>query len=408
LPDAPAAASTVRRVGFDAIRAIRNSTGLGNYARGILRALHQYHPRVELRLYSPLPPRPKFSDLTAELNCDLQLPPYESTNPLSRVLWRTFRLGRAVAKDHVQLYHGLSHEIPRDLAATGIPSVVSFADLIYEKFPRYFPLVDRWSYRLRYRWSARHATAIVAISQQTRDDLVDWYQIDPARIVVVPPVRRATFAVPVATAERAAVRARYHLPEEFLVSLGTLEPRKNHRLLLTALSKLPPDATPMLVLIGRDGGSLRSLGQAIKTLGLGQQVRVLTDVATAHLPALLQSATIFLYPSRVEGFGMPIVEALSAGTPVITSDSGCFIEAGGPGSRYLSPDDADGWASAIEGLVGDAAARDRMRNTGRTWARQFDGDRLAAHLTAVYDAVLAGSALPARLPMAEAAVERVP
>ncbi len=194
---AGAATSAVRRVGFDAIRAIRNSTGLGNYSRGLLRALHRYQPRIELRLYSPLPPRPKFSDLTAELNSDLCLPPYDTINPLSRALWRTFRLGRTVAKDRVQLYHGLSHEIPRDLPRTGIPSVVTFHDLIFEKHPEFFRFYDRASYRWRYRWSAMHANAIVAVSEQTRNELLDRYRIDPARIVVVPPARRDTFANPV-------------------------------------------------------------------------------------------------------------------------------------------------------------------------------------------------------------------
>ncbi len=396
----------VRRVGFDAIRAIRNSTGLGNYSRALLRALHRYQPRIELRLYSPLPPRPKFSDLTAELNSDLHLPPYDTTNPLSRSLWRTFRLGRTVAKDRVQLYHGLSHEIPRDLPRTGVPSVVTFHDLIFEKHPEFFRFYDRASYRWRYRWSAKHATAILAVSEQTRDDLLERYRVDPARIVVIPPPRRDTFAAQVAEADRATVRSRYGLPNEFLMSVGTLEARKNQRLLLTALSRLNPDTTPMLVLVGRDGGTGRALGQMVTRLGLTRRVRILTDVATTHLPALMQSATIFLYPSLAEGFGMPIVEALSAGTPVIASAGGCLVEAGGPDSRYVAADDADGWAAAIDDLIGDQATRNRMQETGRSWASRFDSERLAAHLTAVYDAVLAGSALPAEPPTAEAAMDR--
>ncbi len=193
---------------------------------------------------------------------------------------------------------------------------------------------------------------------------------------------------------------------EFLISVGTLEARKNQRLLLTALSRLNPDTTPMLVLVGRDGGTGRALEQVVARLGVAERVRILTDVATSHLPALMQSATIFLYPSLAEGFGMPIVEALSAGIPVIASAGGCFVEAGGPDSRYVSPDDADGWAAAIDDLMGDRAARNQMRETGLNWARRFDGDRLAAHVTAVYDAVLAGGTLPAQPPTAEAAVER--
>lgn len=394
-----------RRIGFDAIRALRNTTGLGNYARGVLRGLRQCQPALDIHLYAPDPGRAEFADLAGELGATLHLP-LRTVNPVSRTLWRTFRIGHAAATDQVQLYHGLTHEIPRDLPATRIPSVVSFHDLIYQKYPRYFPLVDRWSYRWRYRWSARHATALVAVSEQTRDDLVECYGVEPARIAVIPPARHPAFAIPVAAVARAAVREKYGLPAEFLFSLGTLEARKNHRTLIAALATLDAAGTLPLVLAGRDGGALKSLQQEIAARGLAGRATVLADVASTDLPALMQSATIFLYPSLVEGFGMPIVEALSSGTPVIASAGGCFVEAGGPGTRYVPSGDVDGWAAAIRQLAGDTAAIGRMRDAGRAWATRFDGDRLARQLVGVYDAVIAGEALPARLPNTEAAVER--
>lgn len=393
------------RIGFDAIRALQNTTGLGNYARGVLRGLRERDPLLEMHLYAPDAGRSEFRALAREVGATLHLPPGNTTR-VSRSLWRTFRMGRAASNDAVHLFHGLTSEIPRDLPATAIPSVVTFADLIYEKFPRYFPLVDRWSYRWRYRWSARHATALVAVSEQTRGDLIEWYGVEPARIVVIPPPRLPAFAATVVPPKRAAVRARYGVPSEFLLSVGTLEVRKNHRVLVAALAALAPSDALPLVLVGRDNGTLRDLLQAIADRGLGRRVQVLTDVASDDLPALMQSATIFLYPSLVEGFGMPIVEALSSGTPVVTSQGGCFAEAGGPRSRYVSPNDPEGWAAAISELVADATARSMMRDAGRRWAAQFDRDRLAAQLTAVYDAVLGGDALPARPPMTEVPVTR--
>lgn len=396
-----------RRIGFDAIRAVRNATGLGNYSRGILRALHRAQPRLDLRLYSPLPPRAKYSDLPGELNADLQLPPYDTTNPVSRTLWRTFRLGRAAARDRVQLYHGLSHEIPRDLPGTGIPSVLTVHDLIFEKHPRFFPLFDRLSYRWRYRWSARHADAIVAVSDQTRNDLIELYHVDPARITVIPPVCDPAFAVQATTAEHAAIRSRYSLPEHYVLSVGTLEARKNHAILVEAIRQLDPATVPMLVLVGRDGGSLADLNRLISRLELDGRVRILNDVTTAHLPALMQGATLFLYPSLVEGFGMPVAEALSAGTPVIAARGGSLADAGGPASRYVAADDPIAWAAAILELSGDSEARARMVATGLDYASRFDGDRVAARLMAVYDAVTAGVPVPAQTPLVEAAMGRV-
>lgn len=385
----------MRRIGFDAIRALRNATGLGNYARGVLRGLRQLDPLLELHLYAPDRGRDTFRDLPRELGATLQVPP-GTIMPISRAGWRTFRMGRAAAKDAVQLFHGLTSEIPRDLPATGIPSVVTFADLIYEKHPRYFPVVDRWSYRWRYRWSATHATALVAVSEQTRDDLVDWYGVNPERVVVIPPPRNPDFADPVGPTDTAAVRARYGVPADYILSVGTLEARKNQRVLIAALAGLPPADGLPLVLVGRDNGTLRELQQDIVDSGLSGRVQLVTDVASEDMPALMQGATIFLYPSLAEGFGMPIVEALSSGTPVVTSRGGCFAEAGGPGSRYVSPNDAAGWADAIRELLADTAARAAMQRAGRSWAAQFDRDRVAAQLAAVYDAVLEGSALPAR------------
>ena len=380
------------RIGFDAIRALRNCTGLGNYARNLLRGLHDVAPQHELHLYSPKPPSDAFRALPAELHATLHLPSPKSQVP-SPLPWRTFRLGRAAARDRIELYHGLTHEIPRDLPRTGIPSVVTFADLIYEKHPEYFPLVDRWSYRWRYRWSARHADAIVAISGQTRDDLVECYGIDASRIAVVPPARDPAFTIAVPDPERASARARYDLPSEYLLSVGTLEPRKNHDVIVEAIRRLPGAVTLPLVLIGRDGGNLSMLEAAVHEAGLRERVLFRMNVATRDLPALMQSATLFLYPSRVEGFGMPIVEALTTGTPVVASSAGCFVEAGGPGSRYAAPGDPDAWAGAISELSGNSAARATMRTAGLEHAMQFERDRVAARLLGVYDAVMTKRAL---------------
>jgi glycosyltransferase involved in cell wall biosynthesis len=375
-------------VGYDAIRALRNTTGLGNFARGVLRSLRDLDPRLDIHLYTPREPLPVFHEFARKLRAATHLPAHDdSILRLVPSLWRTFRLGRRAAHDGVQLYHGLTHEIPRDLPATGIPSVVTFADLIAERQPELFPVFDRWSYRWRYRWSARHANAIVAISARTRDDLVELYGIDPARITIIPPVRDPAFAEAVGPSHRASVLAKYSLPDNFVLSVGTLEPRKNHRVLLQAADDR---ALPPLVLVGRDGGSLNALRASVADRHLEDRVRILTGVASADLPAIVQAAAVFLYPSRIEGFGMPIVEALSAGVPVLAASGGHLDEAGGPGSAYLSPDDPAAWAAAIAGVLGNADRAESMRVAGRAHAQRFDGRVLAAQLEGVYDAVLAG------------------
>jgi glycosyltransferase involved in cell wall biosynthesis len=186
----------------------------------------------------------------------------------------------------------------------------------------------------------------------------------------------------------AAVRSRLGLPREYLLSVGTLERRKNHRVLVEALALLDPSHTPLLVLVGRDGGEASALRKLARTRGVSARVVMHHDVRAGELPALYQGAALFLYPSMFEGFGMPIVEALSTGVPVITTAGGCFPEAGGPSTRYVTSTDAVALAGAIHDILGDQDLAVRMRDAGRRWARRFDATALAAPLLALYHSVI--------------------
>ncbi|MBK7594289.1 MAG: glycosyltransferase [Gemmatimonadetes bacterium] len=194
------------RIGFDAVRALRNSTGLGNYARHLLRGLHDAAPQLALHLYAPRPARPPFAGLSAELGATLHLPPAPWQPIGLRAIWRTTRLGRTAARDGIALYHGMTHEIPRDLPATGVPSVVTIHDLLFHTHPELFSAIDRRSYAWRYRWSIEHATALVAVSAHTRDELHQLLGVPQTRIVVVPPARDPRFAVRAPDATGAATR----------------------------------------------------------------------------------------------------------------------------------------------------------------------------------------------------------
>ncbi|MBP2648933.1 MAG: mannosyltransferase [Gemmatimonadetes bacterium] len=343
-----------------------------------------------MTLYAPKAPRPELAPWLASLppRSTICLPPAALRPAPMRQFWRTFRLGRAARRDGVSLYHGLSHEMPRDLPGTGIPGVVTFHDLLFERHPELFPAIDRMSYGWRYRWSAEHAAAIVAVSGQTRDDLVKWYGVDPQDVTIIPPARDPAFARPVPQADAAAVRSRLGLPATYLLSVGTLERRKNHRVLVDALALLDPHETPALLLVGRDGGEAKALRALAEARGVAAQVRLLPGVASADLPAVYQGASLFLYPSLFEGFGMPIVEALSAGVPVITSAGGCFPEAGGPSTRYVTSTDASGLAAAMRDLLDDPELAARMRDDGRRWSERFDATALAAPLLALYHSLL--------------------
>ncbi len=308
--------------------------------------------------------------------------------------WRTFRSGRQAAHDGVELFHGLSHEIPRDLPGTRLPSVVTFHDLLFETAPQWFPLIDRWSYRWRYRWSARHADAVIAVSTGTRNALITHYDIDPARVVVIPPPRDEAFAVDLPAAERARVRQRYGLPDTYLLSVGTIEVRKNQGMLIAAIADEAARDFPPLVLVGRDGGRAAITLRAARERGVANRVRLLHNVAPADLPAVLHGAAVLLYPSRAEGFGMPIVEALTAGVPVVAASGGHLDDAGGDAAIYQPPDQPAAWAAAIGSVLHDTSAAAAMRLRGYRHAERFAAPLLAAGLRRVYDAVHAGRLPP--------------
>ena len=390
------------RIGFDAVRALRNSTGLGQYGRRVLRGVLAADSGISGVLYTPAAPREPYASLPAELGAPLRLPPPVWRPAGARTWWRTHRLGRQAAADGVTLFHGLSHQIPRDLPQLGIASVVSFLDLIWVRYPGLYPAVDRLSYEWRYRWSAERATAIVAASRQTALDLQELYGIAPDRIVVVPPPADPRFAQPVAEAERQHTLARNGLPPSFLLSVGTLEARKNQRSAIAAIAQLDPARTPPLVLVGRDGGTRAELWRVAGRLGVADRILIRGAVRDDDLPAVMQSAAVFLYPSLFEGFGLPIVEALAAGVPVITTAGGCFTEAGGPETRYAPANDASALAEQLRRVLDDAALAERMRRAGRQHAERFAPPRLAARLLSVYHAVLRDGKLPADQDMATA------
>ena len=369
------------RIGFDPTRAFFNFSGLGNYSRNTICYLGRKFPEHDYYLYIPKRRREIQNGEFAKHNL---IYPKSLAGRMFSALWRSYWLGRTLKKDSIDLYHGLSNEIPFDMPRH-VRSVVTIHDLIFLRFPEWYKPIDRRIYAKKARHSCREADRIIAISKQTSADIQEYFDISPDRIDVVYQGCDPLFYSPVDEQENIRLTEKYNLPSVYLLYVGTIEPRKN---LLNIVQSMHMDSIDIpLVVIGRPTPYLDQVRQFIREHSL-KNISFLQNVPNEDLPGLYQMAEIFIYPSRFEGFGIPILEALSSRTPVITSRGSCFAEAGGNSSAYIDPDKPEELAATIRKILNDKELQNAMRTGGFTHAMQFTEDIIAGNIMQVYRKVL--------------------
>lgn len=366
-------------IGFDAKRAFYNRTGLGNYSRNLVEALHLHYPEQPIQLYVP---RLKATTLFEQSRTWDKVSIITNETILPASFWRSWGVTKALSRNNTRIYHGLSAELPLGEKLEGTKYVVTVHDLIYERFPGLYPVIDRKIYRRKTLSACRKADKIIAISEQTKRDLIRFYHIDAAKIEVVYQDCDPVFSIPVSLERKKEVQAKYALPADFLLSVGTLETRKNTKVILEALLQLPE--TVKVVLVGKATPYAAELNAFIKQHKLEQRVQLLQQVSFEDLPALYQLSEIFIYPSIFEGFGIPVIEALKSGVPVIAATGSCLEEAGGPDSLYFDPKDADALARHILRLWKQADTRQLQLAKGMQYAQRFSAAQFAAATMAVY------------------------
>lgn len=370
-------------IGFDAKRAFYNRTGLGNYSRNLVEALHLHYPEQTIQLYVP---RLKDTTLFEQSKQWDKVSIITNETLLPASFWRSWRVKKALLSNNTQVYHGLSAELPLGKRPLGVKYVVTVHDLIFERFPDLYSAIDRKIYRRKTLSACRKADRIIAISEQTRQDLVRFYHIDATKIEVVYQDCDPVFSLPASPERKKAVQEKYALPAHFLLSVGTLEPRKNTKVILGALLQLPEEVK--LVLVGKATPYAEELNSFIAQHNLGSRVQLLHQVSFEELPALYQLSEIFIYPSIFEGFGIPVIEALKSGVPVIAATGSCLEEAGGPGSLYFDPQDADTLAMHILRLWKQADTKQVQVTQGLEYAQRFSAKQFASETMAVYAGAL--------------------
>jgi len=264
--------------------------------------------------------------------------------------------------------------------------VVTIHDLIFERFPEWYAPADRMLYRLKYRSACRAANRIIAIGKQTADDLQEFWKVDPQKIDIVHQGCHPSFWKQLPDEEKIKIAKQYNLPREFMLQVGTLEPRKNQlasiQALLTDKSGLP------LVIIGKPTPYLNLLTRFITRHNLETRVLFLHGISSEHLPAFYQLASFTLYPSYFEGFGIPVLESIVSGTPVITSDLPCFSEAGGRAALYIHPHRPGELAKAINQLTTNTELYQGLIDEGAHHATHFTPEKFAHNTMKVYQKIL--------------------
>jgi glycosyltransferase involved in cell wall biosynthesis len=367
-------------IGFDGKRAANNLTGLGNYSRSLIEHLATQFPENQYFVYTPkikavIEKLPLF---TKKTNVHLALP----TEGKSKLFWRSFGIKNQLKKDKIDLFHGLSHEIPLGIKQTGIKSLVTIHDLIFLRKPQYYKLVDRLIYKFKSKYACENADKIIAISEKTKQDITEFYKINPSKIEVIYQSCDDSFKTLSSAAEKEKISRKYNLPTKFILNVGSIEARKNLLLVIKALPKI--DENIHLVVIGKETAYTKLVKQEIEKLGLQNRVTFLKNIPFGDLPLIYQLATIFVYPSFYEGFGIPIIEALYSHTPVIAATGSCLEEAGGPNSIYVSPNDDHQLANAINTVLADKELQNEMKHKGLDYVQKFNNDNVNQQLLNCY------------------------
>ena len=371
------------RIGYEAKRAFKNFTGLGNYARATIHIIAQQFPSHQVFLYTPdIVKNNRTQFLFNISNIFIKTAPIK----LLKTYWRSKGVIYDLVRDKIDLYHGLSHEIPSGLKKKGIKSVVTIHDLIFLRFPNYFKSIDRKIYDYKFRRACENADTIIAISEQTKRDIIQFFGIIEDKITVVYQGCDPVFYQEVSHTKLDEVKTKFNLPAEFLLCVGTIENRKNQILILKTLPNLPQNIH--LVLVGKTTEYCEILKNFIDLHQIQTRVHFLNDVSFDDLPAIYHSAKIFICPSKFEGFGIPILEALNCGIPVIAVKGSCLEEAGGPDSLYIDQDNAPQLLETINRIFDNEDLASKMSLNGKRFALNFREEKIASKLMAVYQKTL--------------------
>ena len=322
-------------IGFDAKRYFHNKSGLGNYSRDLVNSLIKLHPANKYYLFDPSP-----STLNLPPNTIAAVPQHNS------VFWRIKGIQKDIELHKIDIYHGLSNELPFGRWPEKTKKIVTIHDVIFRLFPTHYSVLDREIYHQKTKHAIKVADHVVATSQSTADDLVKLYGLQEDKLSVIYQTCGEGHWKSYSQDALISFAFNKRLPSKFALYVSSFQTRKNHLQLLKGL-KASGLKDFNLVLAGKRGETLTQCHQYVLENGLSKQVLFLNDLQNAELPLLYRCASSFIYPSMVEGFGIPLIEAACAGLPLAVNDISVFRELAPVGALKFNASDEISIADTI-------------------------------------------------------------
>lgn len=378
------------KIGFDGKRAYQNKTGLGNYIRSLVAILTHHYPEHHYTLFAPK--QTNLFDTSAFANVDAIFP----ETALGRKFpawWRRNGMVKAIKNSGVEIFHGVSNELPVHIERSGVKSVVTIHDIIFERFPETYHLDERFIYRSKIKRACKSADAIIAISKQTKDDLVDLYGVAAEKIFICYQSCNPIFQQQVPESEKEKIKNKYGLPDRFFLFVSSIAPRKNLITICRAMASVKDQLSIPLVVIGDGKKEKEEAKELMRLNGIKERLILLNEMppsreadftTAADFPAIYQLGTALVYPSIFEGFGAPLLEALYSGLPVISSNTSSLPEVAGEAALYFQPYDHELLATHMQRIANDNELSTELKEKGFRQAEKFGTANYAQSIMDVY------------------------
>ena len=368
------------KIGFDAKRLFMNYTGLGNYSRILVSNLQKYFPDNQYFLYTPKAIRNK----DTEQFFDSSKFTIRENNAIFSSYWRSFSIVKDLKKDNIDVFHGLSAELPFGIHRSGIKSVVTIHDLIFKFVKEDYKLPDRIIYDLKTGYACKRADKIFTISQFTKKDLIRIYEVNPENISVIYLPVSGIFTKKYSADDLIDTKNKFNLPDRFFLYVGSVIKRKNLRIIIEAMRTIDHEELIPLVVVGNGKKYLNEIRQLVKKYSLDNKVIFLKDINNQDLPKIYQLSDFFVFPSYYEGFGLPVLEAIQSGKPVLASDNTSLVEVADNCGYFQAFDNIDAWAGSIKKMIYEDTFPDFEKNRNNH-LQKFEPETITTEVMKEYE-----------------------